>query len=131
MELAVDLTIASEPSAPARARSAIRELNGRCAAELVERLTLIASELVTNTVCHATGAAETIVAVTVGRDRVVIEVASSGPPFDRGAMCANPGIAGGFGLRVVNALADRWWIEHDGHTRVVCELDVARPVAQA
>jgi anti-sigma regulatory factor (Ser/Thr protein kinase) len=124
-QLALDLRLDAGPSAPSRARSAIRQLAGLCSPGMIDQLTLVASELVTNAVQHgrASGAA---VAVSVGPERVVIEVASSGPPFDRSAIRDSPGVNGGFGLRVVDALADRWWVEHDGQTRVVCEFATAR-----
>jgi anti-sigma regulatory factor (Ser/Thr protein kinase) len=121
--LTIDTALPSDTGAPRCARSAIHRLDGRLPAGFVDRLALVASELMTNAVRHAGPAPDTKLSVWLTGDRLVIEVSSAGAPFDRTAMNARPGIAGGFGLRVVDALADRWWVEHDGGNRVVCEFD--------
>jgi anti-sigma regulatory factor (Ser/Thr protein kinase) len=125
-EPAVTCTIKRDANAPWQARSAIRQLEGHCAPALLDQLELVASELVTNTVRHANSGEDTSLAVLVSSNRVVVEVASRGPTFDRDAMKETPGVDGGFGLRVVDALADRWWVEHDTETRVICEFDLPR-----
>jgi anti-sigma regulatory factor (Ser/Thr protein kinase) len=124
--LALGLTLAPDLAAPGSARSAIHQLDGRLPPELVDHLVLVASELITNAVIHTGSPRDATLSVRMTGDRVVIEVASAGPRFDRCAMKATPGIDGGFGLRVVDALADRWWVERDDVNRVVCEFDLAR-----
>jgi hypothetical protein len=45
-----------------------------------------------------------------------------GHGFDGGAHAPEPGTVGGWGLQVVDGLVDRWWVEVNDGTRVVCEL---------
>jgi anti-sigma regulatory factor (Ser/Thr protein kinase) len=120
------LRLPSDPSAPAAARAAVRQLNGTLTPMLLEKLGLIASELVTNALRHAVAAdpAPTLT-LAVAPNRVTIAVSDDGSSFDAVAASRSPGVDGGFGLRLVDSIADRWWIERgsdrDG-TRVVCEL---------
>jgi len=119
----LDLTLVTDFHAPSRARSAIAALEDRLPPGLVSRLSLVTSELMTNAVRHAGGSPQTTLSVRIARERVVVEVASMGPPFDRCSMRPEPGVNGGFGLRVVDALCDRWWVETEGPTQVVvCEF---------
>jgi anti-sigma regulatory factor (Ser/Thr protein kinase) len=120
----LDMTLPSDACAPAVARAAIRELTGTVPDELLDKLALVASELATNAVVHAPLQVPPTLYVQVRSDRVVLAVGSvANRDFTRDSVRPLPGAAGGFGLRVVDALADRWWVEHDGLARVVCEFD--------
>jgi two-component sensor histidine kinase len=117
----------SDLSAPAAARAAVRELDGALPPPLLEKLGLIASELVTNALRHAVAAdpAPTL-SLAVAPSRVTIAVADDGTSFDQQAILRTPGEDGGFGLHLVESMADRWWIERyreRAGTRVVCEFD--------
>jgi anti-sigma regulatory factor (Ser/Thr protein kinase) len=83
----------------------------------------VTSELVTNAVRHTEGAEPPTLFVRIRAYRVELSVSSEsaqfGPP---GCMSESPGQHGGFGLRLVEAITDSWWVEHDDRTRVVCEL---------
>jgi hypothetical protein len=57
---------------------------------------------------------------------VVLAVADDGSLFDPVAGSGEPGVDGGFGLPLVDSIADRWWIEHKPTTRVVCEFERER-----
>ena len=74
---------------------------------------LMVSELVTNALVHGTGAISLRIATESGR--VTIEVADEGD--GEVAIAPDPGAAGGWGLRVVDELADDWG-SHAGSTRV-------------
>ena len=85
----------------------------------VEDLRLLTSEMVTNAVRHAGSAREdTIgVAVEVSQRRVRVEVADDGPGFDRSTFPSHPRGVGGWGLRLVTRLSDRWGVSRTSRTR--------------
>jgi anti-sigma regulatory factor (Ser/Thr protein kinase) len=119
----VDLRLPSDPSAAAVARARVRELSSLVSEPLVERLSLVASELVTNALRHAVAADPAPrLRLRLGADCVVLEVADDGCLFERRARNCPPGPDGGFGLPLVDSIADRWWVEHEPTTRVVCEF---------
>jgi anti-sigma regulatory factor (Ser/Thr protein kinase) len=120
----VEMRLPSDPSAPARARASVRELDGTLSSSLVERLSLVASELVTNALRHAI-AADPAPRMTVALEpgRVVLAVSDQGSLFDPGAWGGQGGPDGGFGLPLVDSIADRWRVEIEPNTRVICEFD--------
>ena len=113
--------------APARAREAVeRWLSGRVSGTLVDDVRLLVSELVTNSVRHArlTGDATIRVSVAIVGAMVRVEVEDPGD----GAIAAVPPDrehGGGFGLYLVEILAERWGSSHDGKTCVWAELAVS------
>lgn len=78
---------------------------------------LMVSELVANALIHGRGAIT--LRITPGRDRVTIEVADEG--HGNVAIAPAPGASGGWGLRVVDELADGWGARQ-GSTRVWFEV---------
>jgi anti-sigma regulatory factor (Ser/Thr protein kinase) len=119
---ALVLTIPRTKDAPREARESVRGIAGPRS----EDATLLVSELVTNAVMHGAGGPMTLF---VDRDdekvRFTVSDAGGGPlPVMREA--ADAGADGGHGLRIVDALADRWGVER-GSTRVWFELYLDRP----
>jgi anti-sigma regulatory factor (Ser/Thr protein kinase) len=123
----IEVEVAAEELAPARARSAVeRWLSGRVSERLVDDVRLLVSELVANSVRHARLAGDATIRVSVaivgGMVRVEVE-----DPGD-GAIAAVPPDrehGGGFGLYLVEILAERWGSSHDGKTCVWAELAVS------
>ena len=74
---------------------------------------LIVSELVTNALCHGSG--PITLRITRGPADLMVEVADEG--HGRVEINAAPGAAGGWGLRIVDELADAWGA-HRGSTQV-------------
>jgi anti-sigma regulatory factor (Ser/Thr protein kinase) len=117
--------IPSGPGAPSLARRLVSMwLDGRGNARLHDEARLLVSELVTNSVRHARlGAGELVrvgLAVSDGVVRLEVEnpggtgtIAAHEPDLERG---------GGFGLRIVEALAHAWGVSRDGHIRVWVQL---------
>lgn len=107
---------AALPRAPASVRAA-RELVAIHGVGLTARRLddagLMASELVTNALRHGRGAIT--IRITSGRDDVTVEVADEG--HGDVAIAPSPGASGGWGLRLVDALADAWGARY-GSTRV-------------
>jgi len=87
-------------------------------------LLLLVSELVTNAVRHAeTESFE--VRLAVSPDRVRLEVRDDGTGFDP-QIAPNSEGGGGYGLFIVDRIADRWGVEKDGGGLIWLEVDRAR-----
>ena len=88
----------------------------------METLRLLVTELVTNSVKHT--AARTIeLTVRVGRSAVLTEVSDAGPGFDPQKTRSPSNDHTGWGLFLVERLAERWGVDKDGGaTRVWFEL---------
>lgn len=116
-------TLPGGPDAPSLARALIsRWLNGHGNAELHADACLLVSELVTNSVCHAgqpPGAPVRITAAALD-GRVRVEVKDQGHGHPRGRV-PDP-VAGGFGLQLVELIADRWGVDREHGTQVWFEL---------
>jgi anti-sigma regulatory factor (Ser/Thr protein kinase) len=122
MDENLSLRLPGSPDAAARARRELSRLRADLDPPLAETLRLLVTELVSNAVRHA--AAETVsLKVLVGQAAVFTEVKDTGPGFDP----ANAGVPRpnhtGWGLFLVQRLADRWGVAHDAAaTRVWFEL---------
>jgi anti-sigma regulatory factor (Ser/Thr protein kinase) len=113
-------------TAPAVVRKAITQTDGLEA--VVEDATLIASELVTNAVIHSGCASGDAIEVRVSRNsrRLVISVRDPGISGGRAEMVEGDRAGyGGYGLRVVDAVALRWGEERGKGYRVWAELPLA------
>src|SRR5215207_4060594 len=98
----IALELPAEPHSAKVARDAVAGLDGHLG-DVFGDVVLVISELVTNSVRHA------------GRD--------PGPGFEPPSAPRDPAHVGGWGLVLVEQLADRWGVEHDGKANVVwCEL---------
>jgi anti-sigma regulatory factor (Ser/Thr protein kinase) len=116
---------------PAAARHTLRELRPQLGEEVFRLCELLASELVTNVVRHtsaATGLARADMRVRLYSDRVRVEVRDDGPGFPAPAVDA-PGAdsAAGWGLQLVDELADAWGVEPGAKTSVWFELATGSP----
>jgi len=120
--VSIDLELPSTASAPAQARGALDQIAGRITPQQMRDVRLLVSELVTNAVRHAgSGGVRLIVAVTAGTLR--IEVHDRGRGFELKAPPTDPLRASGWGLVLVEELADRWGVDHSPRTRVWFEMD--------
>jgi anti-sigma regulatory factor (Ser/Thr protein kinase) len=118
-----ELHLPANVSAPALARHTVDDLLGSLPLPLRAQLSLVASELVTNVLrhCSAPDPAATLT-LALAPDRVTLIVTDAGSGFDpRDRPVSDP--TGGWGLQVLDAIADRWWVERDGKTSVICEID--------
>src|SRR5689334_3106055 len=77
--------------------------------EVVERLELIASELLTNSVVHAAAAPELTLRGRGGT--VLLRVVDHGPGWPT-VRPADVTTVGGFGLRIVADLSESWGVDH-------------------
>jgi anti-sigma regulatory factor (Ser/Thr protein kinase) len=123
----LEVVVASGLDAPAAARAAVTAwLSPQVADQVLDDAQLLVSELVTNSVRHAQLAAGATVRVSVeicdGFVRLEVE-----DPGDvaLGAVAPDREHGGGFGLFLVEALAQRWGSKHEGTTCVWAELAIA------
>ena len=135
----VDLRLPPDPSSPARARLALNPLENRFDEETLFKLRLLVSELVTNSVRHARLEEGDLIWVRIlcGRRALRVEVLDSGWGFPT-PRTALPYAGwelqraeqerdwpGGWGLNLVETLADSWGIVRDDGTTVWFEVNVA------
>ncbi len=121
--LSLDLPCA--PDAPATVRAALRSTGSASSAN--DDVMLVASELVTNAVVHSGCGAGHVLNVRVSKrsERVLISVHDPGVS-DRQATLrpADDSGVGGWGLRLVEQLSERWGAERPDGYRVWAEVTV-------
>jgi anti-sigma regulatory factor (Ser/Thr protein kinase) len=118
-----ELRLPPDVSAPAFARRTVHDLLAALPDPLCAQLSLVASELVTNVLRHCSATdAEATLTLALAPDRVTLAVTDAGSGFDPDERRTATG-AGGWGLQVLDAIADRWWVECNGRTTVTCEID--------
>ena len=117
------LRLAGGPTAPGRARTALRSLD-RTVADLRDDVDLLVSELVTNSVVHAQ-ARQVELHATAGASGVRIEVSDPGPGFDKDLARREPSLTGGggYGLNIIDKVANRWGVKRNHLSHVWFEID--------
>jgi anti-sigma regulatory factor (Ser/Thr protein kinase) len=123
MEDLVNVSLPGGARAASLARDELRHLRIGFDDPLLEDLQLLVTELVTNSVRHADSDAVHLV-VLAAPNAVRMEVADRGPGFTPIARRRDDDREGGWGLFLVDRLADRWGVLSAGEgARVWCELD--------
>ena len=123
------MRLPAEPIAPALARAGIRGTTKALPERVAADLALLVTEVVANSVEHATTSLgdEIVVRVYVD-DRVRVEVDDRGPGFDAvGPVEPDTVAASGWGLYLVDSLSAAWGVDSTdgGTTTVWFELDPA------
>lgn len=121
------LRLEPSPTAVGRARATIDRFEGRLPAQTIEDARLLVSELVTNSLRHASLESDQKVEVSFSFDdrALRVEVVDSGRGFRSRVRSSRDADATGWGLFLVARLADRWGVRYDGSTCVWFELDVS------
>jgi len=114
----ISMSLGNSPEAAAEARRAIGKLRADLDPPLMETLRLLVTELVTNSVRH-TAADSVTLRVAVGKAAVLTEVADTGPGFDPKCVEQPGDHNGGWGLFLVERLANTWGVKHDGPSKRV------------
>lgn len=111
-------TVPPSPGAVAEARLvATQAASERVSPEVVETLRLLVSEVVTNSVRHS--ATTEPIELELSFDRQVrVEVTDHGQGFPRESRGVTPDQEGGFGLYLVEQLAESWGVVRNSVTRV-------------
>ena len=110
-----NLQLESGPHAAASARQALRRLRNGFDEDLKDTMRLLLTELVANSVRHAESNTVSVQAVVTGSS-IWFEVADEGPGFDRHEAMREGAHSdeSGWGLFLVERLANRWGVRHDG-----------------
>ena len=102
----LELDLPRAGGSAALARGALARIDG-FSEEVEHRLALLATELVTNAVRHGRGNIRLL--ATFAPATIRVEVRDDGGGFDLERSLAIEGTAaGGFGLKIVDRMADRW-----------------------
>ena len=124
VEPLIALELPAEPHSAKMARDTMAGLDGHLG-NVFGDVVLLISELVTNSVRHAgLDATQPLqLSVVTSGDTVRVAVRDPGPGFRPPPPPPNPAHVGGWGLVLVDQLAEKWGVEHDGEANVVwCEL---------
>jgi len=117
----ISLTLPRSCDAAGFARTAIAPLGAGLAPDRRADLNLLVSELVNNAVVHGSGRIE--LQLERRRDAVWAQVIDEGPGFEAALNAVKHTQAGGWGLRLLDLLSDRWGVA-ESSTRVWFELPV-------
>ena len=123
----VRLAVAGGAHAPELARTWLRNATSWLPSEAEGTLALLVSELVNNAVRHGGAGREDLIELELRKIEggIGVSVSDPGPgftPHDREAPLDEPG---GWGLVLVDQMAERWGVVNDGRTRVWFELAAA------
>ena len=121
----VDERFISERHAASAARRCVDGLCDAVPAALRDTLSLVTSELVANAVLHGSLRATDSVGLRVSSsaEAIRVEVSDGGEGFQRRDRPSGDLRTGGWGLVIVEELADRWGINSGPPTTVWCEID--------
>jgi anti-sigma regulatory factor (Ser/Thr protein kinase) len=117
------------PEAASEARAIVSdELSGVVAPEVLEDATLLVSELVTNAVRHALRAGVEEVELRIRNDagRIRVMVSDPGSGFVAAPRLPTASESSGWGLYLVDRIADRWGVVTKDRNQVWFEIDVGR-----
>jgi anti-sigma regulatory factor (Ser/Thr protein kinase) len=122
-QLVVEAALAATEDAPAQARSLLRGVGDRLAGHTLDDGLLVVTELVTNAVRHGPRDGPIDLRI-LSDDAMRIEVSDLGTWTPAPAAPSGPGLpTGGWGLSIVNTLADDWGVDQvDGGTMVWAEV---------
>lgn len=120
----VALRLQADPASIPEARHAVDRFLGVLDEDLLQDLRLMVSEVVTNSVRHAGLAPSDPIElhIAVDKERVRVEVHDPGPGFEPPGEPATMLRDSGWGLYLVDRLADRWGVSTGRRTTVWFEV---------
>ena len=130
-DAAISLRLPRRPDAASTARHGLGDLAGRLHPELLDDVRLLVTELVSNSVRHAAAGPLVELDVFLTAAHLRIEVVDEGGGFTPETRSPGQSAEGGWGLHLVDRLADRWGVQGDGRTLVWLEIDLSKRVSTA
>lgn len=130
-EAEISLRLPRRPESASQARHGLGDLVGRLDRELLDVVRLLVTELVTNSVRHAATGPLVELDIFLTTAHLRIEVIDEGGGFTPEARTPGQSPEGGWGLHLVDRLADRWGVQGDGRTLVWLEIDLPKRVSAA
>jgi anti-sigma regulatory factor (Ser/Thr protein kinase) len=132
MESDMSFELAGGPYAVTAARLALADLESHLDPSVAFDVRLLVSELVTNSVQHAQVSAEDsiVLAVKFNDEHVRCEVHDNGPGFEPPATPPPEDADAGWGLFLVEQLADEWGVERERQA-VWFQIDCAKRASTA
>jgi anti-sigma regulatory factor (Ser/Thr protein kinase) len=120
-------SIAGGPRAPGHARAWLQTAAVWLSEELERKLVMLISELVNNSVVHGQASERDVIEIEVRAtpDGVRAQVSDSGPAFAPRGRTKGIEEPGGWGLVLVERVAQRWGVERAERTLVWFELSAA------
>jgi anti-sigma regulatory factor (Ser/Thr protein kinase) len=121
------VTFGLVPEAAAQARAIVNDELGRAVpGKVLEDATLLVSELVTNAVRHApqAGTPEVELRLQLDPERVRVVVSDPGAGFVAAPRLPTASESSGWGLYLVDRIADRWGVISKDRNEVWFEIDV-------
>lgn len=124
MTTRVEKKLPTGAKAARQARRVVDELSADLDTEVLEDVRLLVTELVTNSVRHAGQPEDGWVhlKIATSSDHVRVEVSDPGSGFEPKGRNRPITEASGWGLFLVEKVADRWGVENNGVTRVWFEI---------
>jgi anti-sigma regulatory factor (Ser/Thr protein kinase) len=122
---AIELRLPPTKEAPANARRALDQLESAVSSDVLDDVRLLVSELVTNSIRHAELSPNQWVwlSVSVEGGTIRVEVIDPGPGFRPDIPRPTLYQESGWGLYLVEQVANRWGVIDDGTIHVWFEID--------
>jgi anti-sigma regulatory factor (Ser/Thr protein kinase) len=114
------LSLTREPESVRAARGALETIGGDFPSRRLYDASVCLTELVTNAIQHAGSRGDVELTLALERGRLRVEVADPGRGFHPGP--SSKGDEGGWGLMIVDRLADSWGVEPGDRTVVWFEM---------
>jgi anti-sigma regulatory factor (Ser/Thr protein kinase) len=116
----VELRLPPEPVAPALARAALAAIGSDLPNVVISDAQLLTTEVVSNAVRHANLKPSQEIVLRVAIDGYVrVEVLDPGPPFRTGPRSTQDREPSGWGLFILDRLANAWGVEPMGTGKMV------------
>jgi anti-sigma regulatory factor (Ser/Thr protein kinase) len=118
------LRIAGGPRAPERARTWLQKVAAWLPEEIEQNLQLLTCELVNNSVLHGKAGERDLIEIELRATDAGVraQVSDPGPGFAPAGRTRSIEEPGGWGLVLVDRMAERWGVERDARTCVWFEL---------
>jgi anti-sigma regulatory factor (Ser/Thr protein kinase) len=118
------VTFALVPEAPSQARAAANDEFEALPQKIRKDATLLVSELITNAVRHAPGGGEVELRIRSEPARIRVVVSDPGGGFEPAPRLPTAAEGSGWGLYLVDRIADRWGVLSKDRNEVWFEIDV-------